>query len=64
MTYNGSKYKVRPMSPTDHMRARWLIFLPQAYRPPPYLGEHTDEVLAEFGYTEAQIAEFHKAGAV
>ena len=30
----------------------------------PLLGEHTDEVLAELGYSAAQITEFHKAGAV
>jgi formyl-CoA transferase/CoA:oxalate CoA-transferase len=31
-------------------------------RPPPVLGEHTDEVLAEAGYTPAQIAELRQAG--
>ena len=30
----------------------------------PLLGEHTDEVLAQLGYSSAQIAEMHKAGAV
>jgi crotonobetainyl-CoA:carnitine CoA-transferase CaiB-like acyl-CoA transferase len=33
-------------------------------RPPPVLGEHTDEVLAEAGYTPAQIAELRQAGVV
>jgi crotonobetainyl-CoA:carnitine CoA-transferase CaiB-like acyl-CoA transferase len=29
---------------------------------PPLVGQHTDEVLAEVGYTDAQIAEFHAEG--
>ena len=33
-------------------------------RPPPRLGEHTDEVLAELGYTGADIARLRAAGAV
>lgn len=31
---------------------------------PPVLGQHTDEVLAETGYSPAEIAELHAAGAV
>jgi formyl-CoA transferase/CoA:oxalate CoA-transferase len=31
---------------------------------PPVLGQHTDEVLAEAGYSPAEIAELHDAGAV
>ncbi|MDH6214179.1 CaiB/BaiF CoA transferase family protein [Streptomyces pseudovenezuelae] len=31
---------------------------------PPLLGQHTDEVLAESGYSAAEIAELHTAGAV
>jgi formyl-CoA transferase/CoA:oxalate CoA-transferase len=31
---------------------------------PPLLGQHTDEVLAESGYSVAEIAELHAAGAV
>ncbi|MEU0135716.1 CoA transferase [Streptomyces sp. NPDC006296] len=32
--------------------------------PPPLLGEHTDDVLAELGYTPAEISELHARGAV
>ena len=32
--------------------------------PPPRLGEHTDELLAEIGYTRAEIAALHEEGAV
>ncbi len=37
---------------------------PTLDRPPPRLGEHTDEVLAEAGYAEADIAALREAGAV
>jgi crotonobetainyl-CoA:carnitine CoA-transferase CaiB-like acyl-CoA transferase len=32
--------------------------------PPPLLGEHTDEVLRDLGYSDAEIAELHEKGAV
>ena len=32
--------------------------------PPPMLGEHTDDVLAELGYSAEEIAKLHEAGAV
>ena len=33
-------------------------------RPPPTLGQHTDEVLAEIGYQPDAIAKLRKSGAV
>jgi len=33
-------------------------------RPPPLLGQHTDEVLAEFGYSDDDIARLREMGAV
>ncbi len=33
-------------------------------RPPPTLGQHTDEILAEAGFTAAEIAELHQASVV
>ena len=32
--------------------------------PPPQLGEHTDEILGEMGYTDQEIANLHKTGAI
>jgi crotonobetainyl-CoA:carnitine CoA-transferase CaiB-like acyl-CoA transferase len=32
--------------------------------PPPLLGEHTDQILSELGYTANQIAELHKHGVI
>jgi crotonobetainyl-CoA:carnitine CoA-transferase CaiB-like acyl-CoA transferase len=37
---------------------------PRLSRPPPQLGEHTDEVLAQAGFTPADIADLRAAGAV
>ena len=33
-------------------------------RPPPLLGEHTDEVLREVGYSDEELEELHLIGAV
>jgi formyl-CoA transferase len=37
---------------------------PERLRPTPDQGEHTDEILAEFGYDAGAIAAFHQNGAV
>jgi CoA:oxalate CoA-transferase len=37
---------------------------PSASSPPPRLGEHTDEILREAGYTAAEIADLRESGAV
>jgi formyl-CoA transferase/CoA:oxalate CoA-transferase len=33
-------------------------------RPPPVLGQHTDEILAEAGFTPAEVAELRQAGVI
>lgn len=37
---------------------------PRASSPPPTLGQHTDQLLGELGYSSAQIADFHAQGAL
>ena len=37
---------------------------PSVTSPPPLLGEHTDEILGEVGYTDAEIADLRESGAV
>ncbi|WVN86791.1 uncharacterized protein L203_101963 [Cryptococcus depauperatus CBS 7841] len=37
---------------------------PKLYRPPPYLGQHTDEVLGELGYTDEEIKEMRFEGTI
>ncbi|MDC3177514.1 CoA transferase [bacterium] len=37
---------------------------PTIRRPPPKLGQHTREILAECEYNEAEIAAFEEAGAI
>ena len=53
----------RPMSVT---RAGFKLSgaNPSANSPPPRLGEHTDEVLRDLGYSPAEIASLRKARAI
>ena len=37
---------------------------PKLDRPPPRFGQHTDDILAELGYTDAEISALRSAGAV
>lgn len=37
---------------------------PGLKRPPPHVGEHTDEVLAELGFSSAEIEALREAGAL
>ena len=37
---------------------------PVLHRPPPALGEHTDEVLAELGLTGPQISDLRQRGII
>jgi len=37
---------------------------PRAETPPPVLGAHTEEILADLGYTASQIAEMRETGAI
>ena len=37
---------------------------PKVQRPPPRLGEHTDEVLRELGYQQAELDEMRAAGVI
>ena len=52
--------KVRSVGPVTHMSET----PPEAELPSPALGQHTDEVLAEIGYSAAEIAALREAGAV
>jgi crotonobetainyl-CoA:carnitine CoA-transferase CaiB-like acyl-CoA transferase len=36
----------------------------QIYRPPPFLGQHTDEVLGELGYGDVEIEKMKQDGIV
>lgn len=47
------------------LRQEWLDTADeQVYRPPPYLGQHTDEILSELGYNPAQIEKLRSSGAI
>jgi formyl-CoA transferase len=37
---------------------------PRAHTPPPKLGEHTDDVLRELGFTDEEVAEFRRQEAI
>ena len=48
------------------VRLPWLVDgAPIAWgRPAPRLGEHSLEILAELGYSDAQVAEFTRSGTI
>src|SRR6267142_1434431 len=56
-------HKVRGTYWTVGCPIKFSEFTPEV-KSAPLLGEHTDEVLRELGYTDQQIAELHKKGAV
>ena len=37
---------------------------PGATRPPPLIGQHTEEIMAEHGFSDAEIAEFRAANII
>jgi crotonobetainyl-CoA:carnitine CoA-transferase CaiB-like acyl-CoA transferase len=47
----------QPINMTDNPQ-------PDALRPTPELGQHTDAILAELGYAPAAIADLHERGIV
>jgi crotonobetainyl-CoA:carnitine CoA-transferase CaiB-like acyl-CoA transferase len=54
---DGRSFK-QPALPISMGEARYQVRLP-----PPALGEHTDAILAELGYTAAEIEQLHRDGA-
>lgn len=59
VTYDGAKPQVR----RRYAGASDKLTL-QIYRPPPYLGQHTNEVLSELGYEVAEIERMRSEGVV
>jgi crotonobetainyl-CoA:carnitine CoA-transferase CaiB-like acyl-CoA transferase len=51
---------VKSLATPVHLSETPLVY----HRHPPRLGEHTDEVLRELGYTGAQLADLHTKGVV
>jgi succinate--hydroxymethylglutarate CoA-transferase len=59
VSYDGSKPQVSQAVLSLRIQAE-----EQVYRPPPYLGQHTDEILAELGYQPAEIEKLRSSGAI
>ena len=46
------------------LRPQEMALSDQTYRPPPWLGEHSDDILQELGYGADQITELRRKGVI